>query len=391
MQPPHEHACAIRHAAAAVGMLSGLASEMRVALALARDQAEKVRVQRLRFARCGVLVNPYDTIADSAPTTSALLLRGARSAATAGAAAATATAPVAAGGSTRFPTPAKGEPHTTTVAATAAGAAMATAASVSSAVGAAGAAAASVVAGVGAAGASAFLGGVLPTSMLQRAFGVASTVSRIAAETTDALVDNATSAAAAAATAASATLANVGRGSAPSRVTSAQAVAANTAAAARLTDKRSLTAAASQMNAVTAHLDWRRLAVQAGVTQAASGTGEGADEQRRALETQLGLRVEHAALETRQRDESASAARSVEASIRELGVLTTILQEQVSLQAEQMLLIERNTDESAANVARSRSELAKSADVGFWSFKRIIAAIVWAHTLALLLLHFIIR
>ena len=109
------------------------------------------------------------------------------------------------------------------------------------------------------------------------------------------------------------------------------------------------------------------------------------------LEDQLGLRQEHEGLQHKFKNESAQSAKEVERSIQELGRMTTILQEQVSLQTEQLLVIEKNTDESVSNIEKAQEELEKHDLDKFWTFKRILAAIIWAHTILLIVLHVVIR
>lgn len=86
----------------------------------------------------------------------------------------------------------------------------------------------------------------------------------------------------------------------------------------------------------------------------------------------------------------ASDALQVEASIRELGLLTTIMQEQVALQAEQVSFIERNVKESKANVEKGTEELRKPLQ-SRWNMKRLLLVFLWINIVVLWLMDKVVR
>jgi hypothetical protein len=102
------------------------------------------------------------------------------------------------------------------------------------------------------------------------------------------------------------------------------------------------------------------------------------------------LQEEHQQLVEMQRQSSVAAARQVEAAVRDLSVLTAILGEQVALQAEKLVLVERNTAASKTNLEAASGELLKPL-AARWTAKRVLAVTLFACSGALLGTNWLIR
>jgi dienelactone hydrolase len=102
------------------------------------------------------------------------------------------------------------------------------------------------------------------------------------------------------------------------------------------------------------------------------------------------LQEEHQQLVEMQRQSSVAAARQVEAAVRDLSVLTAILGEQVALQAEKLVLVERNTAASKTNLEAASGELLKPL-AARWTAKRVLAVTLFACSGALLGANWLIR
>jgi hypothetical protein len=398
-----EQALAMRHAAQAVARLSQMAGASRVAIALVRDEAERARVQRMRFAACGVLVNPIDEIVDAgAPALSDLLLRGSKAAAV--------TSPTTASDTNA--------PRSSPTTAAAAAAAMNTSATstASATASSIGSSLSGFTSSALSGASSLLLGGGSHVSRLRDALSsttatvtgvalgvsqhVATSVSKIANDTTDSIVSamvqggGGGSGDAARVAAAAASGSGGGDAAVKQQQERERLVQSLHSAASRSSDRRSLHAAVESIHKGGDGLRWRTLLHKPSVTAAggdeSNSSSSIADGPSRS-EIARGLQLEHEGLTTKLRNESANAAKEMELSVRELGRMTTILQEQVSLQSEQLLVIERNTAESTRNLEQAQQELSKAQEPGFWSFKRILAAIVLAHAFTLLVLHLVLR
>jgi hypothetical protein len=102
------------------------------------------------------------------------------------------------------------------------------------------------------------------------------------------------------------------------------------------------------------------------------------------------LETEHVALLAAQEHSSAHAAKEIEASVRSLSVLTTIMNEQVALQGEQLLTIERDAKASQESLEKAGQELDKPLRET-WNAKRLLAAVLCVFAVLLLLLDGIVR
>ncbi|KAG5488885.1 hypothetical protein JIQ42_00503 [Leishmania sp. Namibia] len=91
----------------------------------------------------------------------------------------------------------------------------------------------------------------------------------------------------------------------------------------------------------------------------------------------------HALLQV-QREASAQDAKAVEASIRELSQLTSLMSERVVQQNEQFSLLVKNTEAAQANVQKAVCEVKKPLSV-FWNPTRQLVALLWVCTAVLLM------
>lgn len=95
------------------------------------------------------------------------------------------------------------------------------------------------------------------------------------------------------------------------------------------------------------------------------------------------LREQNAALLLEQQAATAQDAKAVEASIRELSQLTSLMNEQVVQQTEQFSLLVKNAEAAQTNVKKAVGEVAKPLQA-FWNPTRQLVALLWA-CMALLL------
>jgi hypothetical protein len=99
---------------------------------------------------------------------------------------------------------------------------------------------------------------------------------------------------------------------------------------------------------------------------------------------------EHAALLVQQKRSSAQEAKQVEAAVHEVSVMNAIMAEQVALQAEQLALVERNTDSSHDNLVAAAGELKKPLSAR-WNAKRTLAATLYGCSAFLLFANWALR
>ncbi|AYU83839.1 hypothetical protein, conserved [Leishmania donovani] len=88
------------------------------------------------------------------------------------------------------------------------------------------------------------------------------------------------------------------------------------------------------------------------------------------------LREQNRALLEAQRQASAQDAKAVEALVRELSQLTSLMSEQVVQQTEQFSLIVKNTEAAHTNVKKAMSEVEKPLSA-FWNPTRQLVAVLW--------------
>lgn len=103
------------------------------------------------------------------------------------------------------------------------------------------------------------------------------------------------------------------------------------------------------------------------------------------------LMVEGAQLEQQLVESSAKAALEVEASVRELSLLTSLLSEKSLLQAEQLNLVAKNTDDAHDSVLKARSQLQSALRAPFWNATRQLIFVLWVSTIGLWIAHVVIR
>lgn len=415
--PMDENASAIKHVAVAVQTLSQMANEARVVLALVKEEAERVRVQRMRFAKCGAIVNPMDQIADhdSSADAAHLVHEGSRLLSSRQrqehqgqqqqqqqeedqqGKTKTFLANLTTGTEDFLANTAVGKAsnkifeHVVKTAAESSSSVISSSTLISKGV------------------SSLFNNLSSKTSSMEN---VLQGVARLATETTDKIVDRVIAAGSSSSSSSTLSLTANNRQAEKNGLESStnddeeenlrrkkNAAAAADAELKSLTsalrvDRRKLSELATKMQDEGKRFNWVQMAAESyssSNNNSDNNNNDGTNANRTTVEDRLGLRLEHHGLETRMRDESAQAAKEVERSIQELGRMTTILQEQVSLQTEQLQVIEKNTDESTANVEKAQEELDKHDLDKFWSYKRVLAAIIWAHTIILIVLHYVIR
>ncbi|CAJ1036850.1 hypothetical protein, conserved [Leishmania lindenbergi] len=93
-------------------------------------------------------------------------------------------------------------------------------------------------------------------------------------------------------------------------------------------------------------------------------------------EEEARLQEQNRALLEAQREASAQDAKAVEASVRELSQLTSLMNEQVMQQTAQFSLLVRNTEAAHANVKKAVGEVAKPLST-FWNPTRQLVALLW--------------
>jgi hypothetical protein len=98
-------------------------------------------------------------------------------------------------------------------------------------------------------------------------------------------------------------------------------------------------------------------------------------------------------LEQQLTESSAKAAKEVETSIRELSHLTNLLNEQALIQAEQLSIVAKNTEDTLTNVTKASSELQKPARQSSWVLNptRQLIVVLWICMLMILAAHIMIR
>lgn len=102
------------------------------------------------------------------------------------------------------------------------------------------------------------------------------------------------------------------------------------------------------------------------------------------------LAQEHAELVERQNLTASKAAKQVEGAVRELSVLTSILNEQVTLQSEKLELVERNTRDTQSNLQGAAEQLLQPLQQT-WTAKRILAAALWVSMVLMLAADWLVR
>ncbi|KAH9578096.1 hypothetical protein LSM04_004792 [Trypanosoma melophagium] len=95
-------------------------------------------------------------------------------------------------------------------------------------------------------------------------------------------------------------------------------------------------------------------------------------------------------LQERQQEASAEDAKAVEASVRELSQLTSLMNEQVMHQNEQFSILLKNTEVAQSNMKKGVGEVGKTAKQ-FWNSTRQLIAFLWLSILILLIANWIIR
>ncbi|RNF19966.1 syntaxin 1B/2/3 [Trypanosoma conorhini] len=95
-------------------------------------------------------------------------------------------------------------------------------------------------------------------------------------------------------------------------------------------------------------------------------------------------------LQEQQKMASAEDAKAVEASVRELSQLTSLMNEQVMQQNEQFSILLRNTEMAHNNMHKGVTEVRKTLS-GFWNPTRQLILCLWVSILVLLLANWCIR
>lgn len=104
------------------------------------------------------------------------------------------------------------------------------------------------------------------------------------------------------------------------------------------------------------------------------------------------LQARHTELALVLQESSAVAAKEVEASVRELSHLTSLLSENAVLQAEQLASVAKNADEAHRNIDKVREELKKPGKSSLWlNPTRQMILLLWVSSLLLLIAHFVVR
>ncbi|KEG11087.1 syntaxin 1B/2/3 [Trypanosoma grayi] len=98
----------------------------------------------------------------------------------------------------------------------------------------------------------------------------------------------------------------------------------------------------------------------------------------------------NAALLEQQKQASAEDAKAVEASVRELSQLTSLMNERVLQQNEQFSILLKNTEAAQSNMQKGVGEVGKSLTY-FWNSTRQLIACLWLSTLVLLIANWVIR
>lgn len=102
------------------------------------------------------------------------------------------------------------------------------------------------------------------------------------------------------------------------------------------------------------------------------------------------LELQREQLRLEERTSKSASAREVELSIQEVSSLTGLMREQVAMQDEQLQAIMGNTQQSHDNIARANLQLDKPL-ASFWNGTRMLIALMWGCTVALLVAHWIVR
>lgn len=95
-------------------------------------------------------------------------------------------------------------------------------------------------------------------------------------------------------------------------------------------------------------------------------------------------------LQEQQKEASAEDAKAVEASVRELSQLTSLINEQVLQQNEQFSILLKNTETAQMNMQKGVGEVKKTLS-HFWNSTRQLIACLWFSTLLLLFANWLIR
>ncbi|ORC90396.1 syntaxin 1B/2/3 [Trypanosoma theileri] len=98
----------------------------------------------------------------------------------------------------------------------------------------------------------------------------------------------------------------------------------------------------------------------------------------------------NALLEEQQKEASAEDAKAVEASVRELSQLTSLMNEQVMQQNEQFSILLKNTEAAQNNMRKGVGEVGKTLKQ-FWNSTRQLIACIWVSIFILLIANWIIR
>lgn len=102
------------------------------------------------------------------------------------------------------------------------------------------------------------------------------------------------------------------------------------------------------------------------------------------------LSEQSVSLQLRQREASAHDAKMVEASVRDLSQLTSLMNEKVMEQAEQFSILVQNTAETRELMKRAVEELRKPTN-RFWNSTRQLIALLWICTAITLVTNWIVR
>jgi syntaxin 1B/2/3 len=107
-------------------------------------------------------------------------------------------------------------------------------------------------------------------------------------------------------------------------------------------------------------------------------------------EEETRLEKQSQALLQMQHEATAQDAKAVEASIRELSQLTSLMNEQVVQQTEQFSILVRNAEEAHTNVQKAVGEVKKPLRA-FWNPTRQLIALLWACTTVVLAVNWVSR
>lgn len=90
------------------------------------------------------------------------------------------------------------------------------------------------------------------------------------------------------------------------------------------------------------------------------------------------------------RDETLTSVAEVEVSVRQLSQLTSLINERLLSQNEQISIVHKNTQQSKQNVENANKELRRPL-ASMWNATRLLILLIWLQTLVVVILHWLIR